>query len=166
MLKLLNFTWINFYVFSLMADVQQRALLPPSASLSNQSQNMNQDQSSDEDIFDDTDTDEENLKKQIPLINKKSFKSKSANKTMNDDSSNTTIQAKRILNTIFPTTYDVYGFQLDEPTTESLNCYEQYAKIAYDAGSLYRAPQAIPSHTYELSFTSNRSLSSTSSFEM
>ncbi|CAF4905881.1 unnamed protein product, partial [Rotaria sp. Silwood2] len=92
----------------LTADVQQRALLPPPASLPNQSQNLNQDQTSDEDIFDDTDTDEETSKKQLPMTNKKSFKSKTTSKLINDDSNNSAIQVKRLLSIIFPTTNDVY----------------------------------------------------------
>jgi hypothetical protein len=149
----------------LTADVQQRALLPPSASLSNQSQNVNQDQSSDEDIFDDTDTDEENSKKQLQIANKKSFKSKPTSKSANDDSNNNAIQIKRLLNTIFPTTNDVYGFHLDEPSTESLHCYQQYAKMAHDACLLSTSAPVlvIKQHNYKPSISS---VSSTSSFEM
>ncbi|CAF1306127.1 unnamed protein product [Rotaria sp. Silwood1] len=153
---------------SLTADVQQRALLPQSTSLSNQSQNLNQDQSSDEDIFDDTDTDEETSKKQLLLTNKKSFKSKTTSKLITDDSNNSSaIQVKRLLNIIFPTTNDIYGFHLDEPSTESLHCYEQYAKIARDACSLPTTPTPTNNqHTYEISLSTNRSMSSSSSFEI
>jgi hypothetical protein len=156
-------------LFSLTADVQQRALLPSSASLSNSSQNLNQDRTSDEDIFDDSDTDEENLKKQIQITNKKSFKSKSMGKSINDESNNSVIQEKRLLNTIFPTTNDVYGFHLDEPSTESLHCYEQYAKMANDACLLPLSSPALllnKQQFYDLSTSSNRSVSSHSSFEM
>ncbi|CAF4400219.1 unnamed protein product, partial [Rotaria sp. Silwood2] len=149
---------------SLTADVQQRALLPPPASLPNQSQNLNQDQTSDEDIFDDTDTDEETSKKQLPMTNKKSFKSKTTSKLINDDSNNSAIQVKRLLSIIFPTTNDVYGFHLDEPSTESLHCYEQYAKIARDACSL--PTTSNNQNIFELSLSLNRSLSSSSSFEI
>ncbi|CAF3229465.1 unnamed protein product [Rotaria sp. Silwood2] len=149
---------------SLTADVQQRARLPPSTSLPNQSQNLNQDQTSDEDIFDDTDTDEETSKKQLRMANKKSFKSKTPNKLINDDSNNSAIQVKRLLSIIFPTTNDVYGFHLDEPSTESLHCYEQYAKIARDACSL--PTTSNNQNIFELSLSLNRSMSSSSSFEI
>ena len=145
------------------ADVQQRALLPPSASLSNQSQNVNQDQSSDEDIFDDTDTDEENSRKQLQTATKKSFKSKAANKSTTDDSTNSAIQTKRLLSTIFPTTNDVYGFHLDEPSTESLQCYQQYAKMARDACLL---TLSAPVTMIRQQDPTTGSISSTSSFEM
>ncbi|CAF4282288.1 unnamed protein product, partial [Rotaria sp. Silwood2] len=151
---------------SLTADVQQRALLPPSTSLPNQSQNLNQDQTSDEDIFDDTDTDEETSKKQLRMANKKSFKSKTPNKLINDDSNNSAIQVKRLLSIIFPTTNDVYGFHLDEPSTESLHCYEQYAKIARDACSLPTTSTSNNQNMYELSLSLYRSMSSSSSFEI
>jgi len=147
---------------SLTADVQQRALLP-----SNQSQNLNQDQTSDEDISDDTDSDEENSKKQLQTSTKKSFKSKPTNKSINDDLNNSVIQIKRLLGTIFPTTSDVYGFHLDEPSTESLNCYEQYAKMACNTRLLPR-PSTLSSsnkqHRYKL--TTRSSISSNSSFEI
>ena len=145
------------------ADVQQRALLPQSASLSNQSQNVNQDQSSDEDIFDDTDTDEENSRKQLQTAMKKSFKSKVANKSITDDSNNNAIQTKRLLSSIFPTTNDVYGFQLDEPSTESLHCYQQYAKMARDACLL---SITVPLPMIRQHAKSVSSVSSNSSFEM
>ncbi len=157
-----------FLKFSLTADVQQRALLPPSAALANSSQNLNQDQSSDEDIFDDTDTDEENSKKQLQTPNKKSLKSKPMSKSINDDTNNSAMQVKRLLNSIFPTTNDVYGFHLDEPSTESLHCYEQYAKMARDACLLptLSPPSNKQQQHYEVSLSSNRSTSSISSFEM
>jgi hypothetical protein len=147
----------------LTADVQQRALLPQSAALSTPSQNLNQDQTSDEDLFDDTDTDEENSKKQLQIPNKKSFKSKPISKSINDDSNNSAIQVKRLLSSIFPSTNDVYGFQLDEPSTESLHCYEQYAKMARNSCLLSPSHKQ---HQYELSPPSNQSFSSSSSFEM
>lgn len=156
-------------MFSLTPDVQQRALLPPSAGLSNTSQNLNQDQSSDEDIFDDTDTDEENSKKQLQLTNKKSIKSKPINRSINDEANNNALQVKRLLHSIFPTTTDVYGFHLDPPSTESLHCYEQYAKMAREACLLPTSLSTPPSwnkQQYELSLSSNRSVSSTSSYEM
>ncbi|CAF1057416.1 unnamed protein product [Adineta steineri] len=151
---------------SLTADVQQRALLPPSASLSTPSQNLNQDQSSDEDMFDDTDTDEENSKKQLQTSNKKSLKPKPINRSINDDSNNSAIQVKRLLNTIFPTTDDVYGFHLEEPSTESLHCYEQYARIAHDACLPSLTPISNKQHLYDASISSYQSVSSTSSFEI
>ncbi len=152
-------------------DVQQRALLPPSAGLSNTSQNLNQDQTSDEDVLDDTDTDEENSKKQLQISNKKSSKSKPMNKTTNDDSISGAIQVKRLLNSIFPTTNDIYGFHFDKPSTESLECYEQYAKMAHDAcllltSSLSSPPPPPTKQQHELSVSLNRSVSSSSSFEM
>ncbi len=160
----------KLFFFSLTADVQQRALLPPSAGLSNTSQNFNQDQTSDEDVLDDTDTDEENSKKQLQISNKKSTKSKPMNKSINDDSSSGAIQVKRLYNSIFPTTNDVYGFHLDEPSAESLECYEQYAKMARDACLLLTSSLLSPppptKQQYELSVPLNRSVSTTSSFEM
>lgn len=152
------------YLFSLTADVQLRALLPPSAALSNSSQNINQDQSSDEDIFDDSDTDDESSKKQIPITNKKSLKSKSTGKSMGEDPNSGAMQIKRLLSTMFPSTNDVYGFHLGEPSAESLHCYEQYAKIARDACSF--VPSQNQHDYYELSGSSHKSFSSSSSFEM
>ena len=150
---------------SLTPDVQQRALLPPSAGLSNTSQNLNQDQSSEEDVFDDTDTDEENLKKQLPNSMKKTSKSKTISRTTHDDANQSAVQVKRLLSTIFPTTKDVYGFYLDEPSAESLHCYEEYAKIARDA-CLVPATTGDKQHQYEISSSLTRSTSSSSSFEM
>jgi hypothetical protein len=89
------------------------------------------------------------------------------NKSINEDSNNSVIQVKRLLNTIFPTTKDVYGFHLDDPSTESLQCYEQYAKIAHDACLVSTSSALISSsnkqHQYQLS---RLSISSASSFEM
>jgi len=148
---------------SLTADIQQRALLPPSASLSNQQTpaNLNQDQSSDEDIFDDSDTDDENLKKNPQLPNKKSMKLKTT-KLPTDDSNSNINQTKRLLNSIFPSTNDIYGFQLDNPSLSSLQCYEQYAKMAHNACLL-----AIPSPlTHQHNDDLTASTSSLSSYEM
>ena len=158
---------VEYEVFlsSLTADVQQRALLPPSAALSNTSQNLNQDQSSEEDVFDDTDSDEENSKKQLPSSMKKSSKTKTISKPLFDDPNQSALQIKRLLSTIFPTTKDVYGFFLDEPSAESLECYEQYAKIARDA-CLVSPPAAEKQQQHEVSSPRARSASSTSSFEM
>ncbi|CAF2966594.1 unnamed protein product, partial [Rotaria sp. Silwood2] len=73
---------------------------------------------------------------------------------------------KRLLSIIFPTTNDVYGFHLDEPSTESLHCYEQYAKIARDACSLPTTSTSNNQNMYELSLSLYRSMSSSSSFEI
>ena len=106
------------------------------------------------------------------MSNRKSIKPKPINKSINDEINNSAIQIKRLLSTIFPSTNDVYGFHLDEPSIESLNCYEQYAKMARDAclisSSTPFAPPLPPNrqHSYETSLASNRSVSSTSSFEM
>lgn len=146
------------------ADVQQRALLPPSAALANQSQQLpNQDQSSDEDIFDDTDTDEENTKKQLQLSIKKSLKAKTISKSITDESTNSAIQVKRLLSSIFPSTNDVYGFHLEEPSPESLHCYEQYAKMARDGCLL---PTSSPASVQNQQQTHLPSIGSTTSFEM
>ena len=149
-----------------MADVQQRALLPPTAALSTPSPQTNQDQSSDEDIFDDTDTDDENFRKQSQISNKKSYKSKIINRSINDESNNSAMQIKRLLSTIFPTTNDVYGFHLNEPSAESLQCYEQYARMARDACLPTSTPSSNKQHFNELSIQSYQSVSSNSSFEM
>ena len=74
------------------------------------------------------------------------------------------MQVKRLMSSIFPSTNDVYGFQLDKPSIESLNCYEQYAKMAREACLLPTATSLIgPKQHYEI-LTS--SLSSSSSYEM
>ncbi|CAF1144930.1 unnamed protein product [Adineta ricciae] len=150
----------------LMADVQQRALLPPTAALSTPSPQANQDQSSDEDIFDDTDTDDENFRKQSQISNKKSYKSKIINRSINDESNSSAMQIKRLLSTIFPTTNDVYGFHLNEPSSESLQCYEQYARMARDACLPTSTPSSNKQHFNELSIQSYQSVSSNSSFEI
>ena len=152
---------------SLTADVQQRALLPVSAGGSNQSQNNNQDQSSDEDLPDDTDSDEENSKKQLSILAKKASKMKTTTRPNYDDPVQGAIQVKKFLNAIFPTTQDVYGFALDEPSPESLKCYENYAKIARDACSL-PSPSVLCQQQvqYELALPLNRSASSSSNFSM
>lgn len=152
------------FLFSLTADVQQRALLPPSAALANQSQQLqNQDQSSDEDIFDDTDTDEENTKKQLQMSIKKILKTKPISKSITDESNNSIIQTKRLLSSIFPTTNDVYGFHLEEPSPESLHCYEQYAKMAREGCLL---PTSSPTSVQKQHLANLPSVSSTTSFEM
>lgn len=152
-----------FVYFSLTADVQQRALLPPSAALSNPSQPLNQDQSSDEDIFDDTDSDEENTKKQLQLSIKKSLKAKTINKSLLDESNNSAMQAKRLLGSIFPTTNDVYGFHLGLPSPESLHCYEQYAKMARDGCLLPTSTSMSAQNQQPIPLST---VSSTTSFEM
>ena len=143
--------------------MQQRALLPQSAALSNPSQQLNQDQSSDEDIFDDTDTDEENTKKQLQMSVKKSLKAKTMNKSILDESNNSAIQVKRLLGSIFPTTNDVYGFHLELPSPESLHCYEQYAKMARDGCLLSTSASGSAPNQHQISLPS---VSSTMSFEM
>ncbi len=94
------------------------------------------------------------------------MKSKPINRSINDDSNNSAIQAKRLLNTIFPTTEDVYGFHLEEPSTESLHCYEQYAKMARDACLPSSISPSNKQYYNELSMSSYQSVSSASSFEM
>ena len=130
--------------------------------MSNQSQNLNQDQTSDEDILDDTDTDEESSKKQLPMTNRKATKSKAIGRSTNDELNNSVIKLKRLFSTIFPTTNDTYGFQLDGPSTESLHCYEEFARMGHYACSL---SVLNSQRLHELSVSSNQSASSTSSFE-
>lgn len=141
-------------------------MLPTSASTSNQTQNSNQEQTSDEELIEESESDDENSKKQISIISKKTSKSKLNNRIVNDDSNQTLSHGKRLIASIFPSTRDVYGFELGDPSIESLQYYETYARIAQDAFFLPQQSLQIEQQTnLELSLPMKRSNSGNSDFE-
>ncbi|CAF1581094.1 unnamed protein product, partial [Didymodactylos carnosus] len=157
---------------SVSSDIQQRGLFqqqqtPPSIT-SPQAQQQQKETSehtsysSDGSIFDDTDTDDEK-KQQMQQSSQsqltKKVKSKLKSKFYDDITNNN--QIKKVLNNIFPSTYDVYGLQIDEPSQESLRIYEQFSKMGSNETLL--SPSFIQRST---SAYSTHSISSSSSFEI